>query len=184
MAGEDLDAIRQLEQAPEAGVEVVRAVDGLDRQIRSRCVADEERIAGQHEPGLLGPSPVDDGETKVLRTVTRRVQQAERDVAEHDFPSVLEPVVVVLDLGRWVNRNRDPLLEREASVPGDVVGVRVGLEHADDSDALLVRRREVLLGRVSRIDDDGLVRLLVADEVRRAAEVVVDELPEDHDFRP
>ena len=104
--------------------------------------------------------------------------------SSNDYCPVFNADGTFLGLGQRMNADRDAVLERETSVPGEVVGVRVGLEHADDSDALLVRRREVLLGRVSRIDDDGLVRLLVADEVRRAAEVVVDELPEDHDFRP
>ena len=43
------------------------------------------------------------------------------------------------------------------------------------------RRRDERLDRIRRIDGDGLARRDVADEVRRAAEVVVDELPEEHD---
>ena len=76
--------------------------------------------------------------------------------------------------------DRDPVLERQTAVPRDVVGVGVRLERAHDSHAFLSCCREVLLDRIGGIDDDRLVRLFVADEIRRAAEVVVDELPEDH----
>ena len=50
-------------------------------------------------------------------------------------------------------------------------------------DAAPLRLLEVLLDRVRRVDDDGVPGRLVADEVRGAAEVVVDELREDHDAR-
>jgi len=58
----------------------------------------------------------------------------------------------------------------------------VRLERAHDSHALLFCRGKVLLDRVGGVDDDRLVGLLVADEIGRTAEVVVDELPEDHGF--
>jgi len=67
-------------------------------------------------------------------------------------------------------------------VPGDVVGMRVRLERPHDADVLLFGRRHVPLDREGRIDEDRIVRRLVADEVGRAAEIVVDELPEDHGF--
>src|SRR3954447_26241504 len=62
----------------------------------------------------------------------------------------------------------------------DVVGMRMRLERAHDAHVLLLGRDEVLLDRVGGVDDDRFVRLFVADEIRRTAEVVVDELPEDH----
>ena len=43
---------------------------------------------------------------------------------------------------------------------------------------------EVLLDRVRGIDDHGLTRGLVADQVGRAAEIVVDELPKLHEGKP
>ena len=80
-----------------------------------------------------------------------------------------------------VDGDRDSVLQRQAPVSRDVVGVRVRLERAHDSHALLFCRGKVLLDRVGGIDDDRLLCLRIADEIRRAAEVVVDELPEDHD---
>ena len=73
------------------------------------------------------------------------------------------------------------MLEREPAVPGDVVGVRVRLEDARDPDVPFLRLGEVGLDRVRGIDDHGLTRGLVADQVGRAAEIVVDELPKLHE---
>jgi len=73
------------------------------------------------------------------------------------------------------------VLEREPAVARDVVCVRVRLEHASDPHMELLGAFEVLLDRVGGIDDHGLTRGLVADQVGRAAEVVVDELPELHE---
>ena len=103
-------------------------------------------------------------------------------LAEHDLLTVFERIVLVLRLGGGMDRDRDPVLEREPTVPGDVIGMRVRLERADDADVLLLGRRHVLLDRVGGIDDHRLVLPFVADEVGRAAEVVVDELSEDHRF--
>ena len=75
----------------------------------------------------------------------------------------------------WITR-----IGTEPAVPGDVIGVRVGLEHADDADARLVSGREVLLDRVRRVDQEGLPLAGVADQVGGAAEIVVDELAKQH----
>ncbi len=85
----------------------------------------------------------------------------------------------VLGLGDRVDRHRHPVLEREAPVPGEVVGVGVRLEHPLDPHARRVRRLEVLLDPEGRVDDDRDPGVGVADEVRGAPEVVVHELPEE-----
>jgi hypothetical protein len=166
----------------EAREELAGAVHGLDRQVRPGGVADEERIAREDEPGLLGPGPVENREAAVLGPVARRVEHAESHVAEHDLLSVLERIVLVAGYRGRMNGDRGPMLEREAPVTRDVVGVGVRLERAHDSHALLLRRAQVLPDCVGGIDDDRLSRLRIADEIRRAPEVVVDELPEDHAF--
>src|SRR5581483_268857 len=61
-----------------------------------------------------------------------------------------------------------------------MVGVRVRLEHAHELHAAPLAFLEVLLDRERRVDDRGDMRMLVADEIRRAAEIVVDELREQH----
>ena len=73
-----------------------------------------------------------------------------------------------------------PVLERQAAVAGDVIGVRMGLEHADDPHACLLGFFEVGLDRVGGVDDHRLAGRLVADQVGRAAEVVIHKLAEQH----
>jgi hypothetical protein len=61
-----------------------------------------------------------------------------------------------------------------------VISVGVRLEDAHETRLLLVRLGEVLLDYVGRVDDDRRPRGLIADQVGRAAEIVVDELAEEH----
>ena len=53
-----------------------------------------------------------------------------------------------------MDAHRDAVLEREPPVPGEVVGVRVRLDRADDADVAPLGLVEVLLDREGRIDDD------------------------------
>ena len=64
--------------------------------------------------------------------------------------------------------------------PGDVVGVVVGLEHVLDAHAHVARELEVLVDLEAGIHDGGDPGVVVPDQVRRAAEVVVGDLAEDH----
>ena len=116
----------------------------------------------------------------MLGPVARSVNAPEHDVAERDLGAVLESVVGVVGLGGGMNADRELVLEREPTVAGDVVGVRVRLHDSNEPNPALLGFLEVLLDRKGRIDDDCLVRALVSDEVRGASERLVDELREDH----
>ena len=116
----------------------------------------------------------------MLGPVAGRVDRPDPDVSHRELGAVHERVVRIVDLRGGVDAHRHVVLEREAAVPGDVVGVRVRLERADDSDAEPLGLREDRLDRERRVDDDRLARLLATDEVRRAAEVVVQQLREEH----
>jgi hypothetical protein len=61
--------------------------------------------------------------------------------------------------------------------------MRVGLEHALDANAALGGGFDERLDREWGIDDDRDPRGVVTDQVRRTAEVVVDELPEEQHGR-
>ena len=54
------------------------------------------------------------------------------------------------------------------------------LEHPDEPHLVALGGLEVLLDPEGRVDEHRLADRLVADEVGRAAVVLVDELPEDH----
>ena len=183
VAGEHLDAVGQLHQPPERVEEPFRALRGTDGEIGARGVADEQGVSGEDEPWLVRARPVDHGETTVLGPVTGRVDAAKRDVADRDLVAVLERVVRVLGPGRGVNAHGHLVLEREPAVARDVVGVRVRLERPHDAHLEPFRLCEHLLDRVRRVDHDGLLRLLAADEVRGAPEIAVQDLREQHGAR-
>ncbi len=81
---------------------------------------------------------------------------------------------------RVVDVDGEAVLERQPAVPGDVVGVRVRLEDGRQPDAASLRLFEVLLDPVCGVDYDRNAGVLVTDEVGGAAEIVVDELLEQH----
>ena len=137
------------------------------------ALADEHRVARQHELAA-------DDERAVLGPVAGRVPDDDLYRADADRLPVRERIERVLRPRERMDRDRHAVLEREAAVAREVVGVRVRLEHAHDPHAGLAPRVEVRLDRERRVDHDRLARLGVADEVRAAAEVVVDELPEEH----
>ena len=112
------------------------------------------------------------------------MDDADLDLADGDHVAVLNRVVVVGWLGERVDRDACAVLEREAAVSRDVVGVVVRLDDANDLHAVPLRLGDVLLDRVRGIDDDRLARGFGADEVRRAAEVGIDELAEEHGGTP
>ena len=172
MAREDLHVVRQLEQPVQAVEEALGALARLDGQVRPRDRAAEQRIARQQhgvgeKAAVLGPVP-------------GRVQAAHGDRPHAQLVAVCERVVRMLRLGGRMDGHRDSVLERESAVPRHVVGVRVGLQHPRDPDAGSLHLRKVVLDRIGGVDEQGLAGVGVADEVRGAPEVLVDELPEQH----
>ena len=109
-----------------------------------------------------------------------RVEDVERDVADLDAVAVAQRPVLVDGVRDLVDRDPAAVLLGEDAVPGDVVGVRVGLDHADELGVVALAQREHLAHVERRIDDDGLAGGLAADEVGGAAEVAPDDLLEDH----
>ena len=182
MAREDLDAVRKLEQPAQRVEEPFRALLRADREVRAGGVADEERVAGEHEPGLVGARAVDDGEARVLGPVPRRVDRAQDDAAELQLGAVLERVVGYsasaagwIETGMPCSSASRPWPERWSAC------VCVSID-AHDLDARgaggLLQHR---LDREGRIDDRSDACVLVADQIRRTAEVVVQKLLEQHE---
>ena len=183
MARVDLDAVAELDEPSQRVEEALRPLARLDREVWPSGVAHEERVAREDDPRIVAPGAIAHREAAVLRPMTRRVNAAKENVAERDLRAVGHRVVRVLGVGSRMDAHRDALLEREPPVPGEVVGVRVRLDRADDAHVALLGFFEVLLDREGRIDDDGVTGTGIADEVGGAAERVVDELREDHGAR-
>ena len=181
MPGEDLDAVRKLEQPAQRVKEPFRALLRGHCEVRTGGVADEERVAREHEPRLVGARAIDDGETRVLWSVPGRVDRAQDDLAELQLHTVLEAVVRILGRSRAVDRDRDAVLERQPAVARQVVGVRVRFDCPHDLHVAPGRCCQHRFDRVRWIDDCGDARVLVADQIRRTAQVVVQKLLEQHE---
>ena len=80
----------------------------LAREVGPRGVADQQRVAGDHEPRLVAARAVDHLEAAVLGPVAGRVHDADDDVAQRDLLAVVERLVRVLGLGRGMDMNRQP----------------------------------------------------------------------------
>lgn len=80
----------------------------------------------------------------------------------------------------FVHVHGEALLEREPPVARDMVGVRVRLEDARQTNRPPLGLVQVLLDRKCGVDDDRDALVLVADEVGRTPEIVVHELREEH----
>ena len=182
--GVDLDTVPELDEAPQRVEETLRSLARVDREIGSRGVSHEQRVAGEHEPGLRGPRAVDDREAAVLRAGGPGVWMQRRTTSptEISLPSSSGSCGYSASAAGWI-ADGEVVLEREPAVARDVVGVGVGLDRPNDANPASLGFLEVLLDRERRIDDDRLPRALVADQVRSAAKSVVDELREDHSRR-
>ena len=116
----------------------------------------------------------------MLGAVAGCVQDANRERADLDILSVLDGIEWKGRLGEGMNAHRRAVLERQSAVPGDVVGMRVRLEHAHDPHACPFGLLEVELDRVSGIYEHRVAGFLVADQIGRAAEIIVHKLSEQH----
>ena len=175
-----LDAVAELDEPVQRVEQPFGSFDGLDGEVRACCVTDQERVAREHEPRLVAARAVDDRERAVLRAVAGCVDRADDHPAELELGPVGERLVPERRARGAVDADREAVLESEATVTRDVIGMGVRLEHAHEGDLVPSRGLEIRLDRIGWIDDDCRSRLLVADQVRSAPEVVVDELPEQH----
>ena len=180
VAREDLDAVPELGEAAQAVEEALGAL--LASTARS----------GRPASPTKSESPVrtSHGSSLRERSITAKQQcsgrcpgvwiVAQDDVADLDLRPVLERLVREGRPGLLVDADRDAVLEREAAVSRDVVGVRVRLEDADQPDVVPLDLCQHGFDVIRRVDDDRDAGVLVADEVRGAAQVIVQELLEQH----
>ena len=123
--GQDANVVRQLEQPVEAVEEPLGAVACVDGQVGAGGGAHEQRVPGQQR--------VAGEKAAVLRAMARCVDRPHRHAADGDLVTVHQRLVRVGHAGIAVDCDGQSLLEREAAVARHVVGVRVGLEDAGET---------------------------------------------------
>ena len=181
VAGPDLDVGGEVEDPlVERAIEGRRAFVGIDREVGTGDVADEQRVPAEQRGRVATARGVAQDEGGVLRPVARRVDRLDLDLAERQPPAVGDRLVRIVDVGELVDVDRGPSRPRQPPVAGDVVGVVVGLEHVLDADPVQAGEAQVRLDVPLRIDDRGDPCVDVADQVGGATEVLVDHLPEQH----
>ena len=172
MAGKHLHVARERGQSGQRVEEILRTLARRNREIRTRRVADEQRVPGQDER-------VVDEKGAVLGAMAGRVQDRDRHPADPELLAVDQRLVRELDLREGMDGNRCAVLEGEPAVTRDMVGVRVRLEHTLDPDTLVRGCLQHGLDLERRVDDDGDSGRRVTDEVAGAAEILVHELPKE-----
>ena len=112
--GEELDAgVERAQALVQRAVERGGALFARDGEVGAPAVADEERVAREHEPRLVAARAIGDDDAAVLGPVARRVQDVERDVADVDAVAVAQRAVLVDGVRNLVDRD-----------PGAVGGAR------------------------------------------------------------
>ena len=164
-------------------VQALGSLAASDREIGPCDVAHEQRVAGQEHPGIVGALEIGDRDAAVLGPVARGVEHLERHLSEHDAIAVLDRVERIL--GAAERMRRDPRAERggQDTVAGHVVRVRVRLDHTHQPQPVAVADVEHRLHVQRRVDDDRLLDVLAADHVRGTAEIVRQDLLENHPAR-
>ncbi len=180
MTREHLDAVGELHQRLQRAKQPFGALPGSHCQVRAGHIPDEQRIAREHEPRLVAARAIGHDEAAMLRPVAGRMDDAKRDRADLQFLAVAERIVRVVDASLGMNTHWKPVLEGQAAVSRDVVGMSMRLDHADEPHALPVGRGKQRLDCIRRVDHDGDLGLFVTDQVTRAPEILIEKLLEDH----
>ncbi len=152
-----------------------------DGEIGPRGIADEERVAGEHEPRLVAARAVDHRE----RVCSGRwpgvwIARSTTSPSAISAPSSSGSKLVLRLRGR-VDRDRQPCSSASRPWPETWSACVCVSIVRDDPHPARRGLRQHALDRVGRVDDRCDARVLVADQVRRTAEVVVNELLEQHE---
>jgi len=171
--------VSQLEEPQQACVQQaclpVRVAGNV--QVGSTDVADQERVAAEHEPGLLGAAAsVGYGVGVVGRRVSRRCDRGHERVAELDRFTVDECDVLERNsrIGRQVGGRTGAL--DQSGQPRDVVRLYVRLEDGNDRRPQFGRRGQIVVDQIRvRIDHRQLAVRAAAEQVAGTRACVVQE---------
>jgi hypothetical protein len=136
-----------------------------DMQVGSSDIPDEQRVAAEHEPRLLGiATPVGDCVRMVSGRVPRRCDRSHERVSElHDI-AVGERDVLERDPDTGGQVGRGACALDQCGQTGYVVGLQMRLEHGHDRRSERHGRGEVVVDEVGMRVDDGQLAVRTAAE--------------------
>jgi hypothetical protein len=177
VAGVDFQVIRQRQQHLEqARVQPPRLAGGLflAQQIGPPDVADEERVAGEDEPRLLGAGAVADQQAEALGRVAGGVEDPHEVVAQLDLLAIAERYEREGHRGGLVQVDGCAGRGRQRASAGRMVGVDVRLEDGGDRRAVALGLPQVIRHeRGVRVADGQLIAAEAAEQVGGAAARVI-----------
>ena len=162
---EQLSHQRVVELAGEAAGQIVT------QQIGTADGADEEGVAGEDARGSPRLGDVD---RDVFRCMSRRVDERQRDVPEHQPFAVVRFVVRVAE-PRFGTVDDPRAQPAQLACSRDEVGVDVGFDRVDDRQAVTTGRLDVDVDVASGVDDRNFVRAIACDQERRLSEPLVED---------
>lgn len=179
MRGEELNVVGQRQQlSSQALVELpgdvkagVDPAGGLVEQIRSPQIADEDEVAGEHEPGLLRCGGVGQQEGEMFGGMPRSVHHPQHQLADGDGVTVSQAfaLVAVLPVSSAFTGQMGSGAGGigQFSGAGEEIGVNVRLGDVGDAHPLGFGQLQVGADVPTGVDDDGVAGGLTADEVAR-----------------
>jgi hypothetical protein len=145
MARPHLARFRQRQQPLVERAEDVAGARGLlDREVGTRDVAREQRVAAQDRPRRIA-SRLSTSANACARGDARRVARAHGQGAEVQLPAVVEGLVVVRCPGGPLDVDRRASRGEQTPVTGHVVGVVVRLHDVLDPHPEVAREAQVLV---------------------------------------
>jgi hypothetical protein len=134
-------------------------------QVGTSDIADEERVTRHHaiRRGVVRVFVHHDRDR--FGGVSRRGEDLETDVAEHEPLTVVQRLDRELDVGTLTVGDDCPGLRGEFEMAAEEVGVDVGLDHPLDRQPLRGRLLQVHADIAPWIDNDGATGRLVTDEI-------------------
>jgi len=143
-------------------------------EVGTTGVADQQGIAAQQQPRLLGPAAVGDQVGVVSGRVPRGGDRLDLGVAELDDLTVGKREMVELHAGPGRKIGARPGAFDQCRQAGDVVGLHVRVEYGDDRRALRFGEADVVVDQVDvGLDHGQLPVRLATQQVGGASRLVV-----------
>jgi hypothetical protein len=184
VGGPHLDVVAQAEHLAHAVMQILRAGVRLDSEIRAGEISDEQRVTTQHQPWVLAAGDISDDDRHVLRAVARgrpglQPQRTDRDrLAGRELGGAGSVRGIEIRCATRRRVSACPGSRSQAFAARDVIGVQVRVQYVHDLHALFRGQLHVCVHIPAGIDHHGLTG--VGQEIRRAAEVAIQDLAEDH----